>query len=630
MGRLRRWVPAGDAPLPPTPTIVVWLLGLALLTAGLEIWSLFGPLREPAFAAAAAGSVALILADRDAWTKVVEHFRARVAGLSTVATGSLVVIGISLLAMAALPCLNGDTGLYHAQAIRWLEEIGIAPGLANTEVRLGYNSAWFLPQTLASWGQWVSWPLHSLNLLLLVYFTAHALATPADAPLHSRLLRLILLALLLFFCVDEVASLSPDPAITTLVFVILSQAWVLPTPDRRHPFTPTHVALVLLMCFAVTVKLSAAPLLLLGVVWLIRQPAPARLRILVLSGLGGAALILPWVARNVVLSGYLVCPFPALDLLSVDWKYPRAVLYDHVDYIRNFARNPTNLAVNVNGKPLRFWLPIWWVQQQPYDVALTLLAPVVAALSALALVVRRQWRHPAALHCAIVVAAAVAGVLFWFVTAPAYRFGYGFILSLFALAALPVLLLAPPQLRRLTISTLVVLLPMILIGKMLLLEFRFFAIPRQLTAAEMPAVEAAITTPAQRQLVLTSYDRQPDGGQKLKINLSMGQKLRLTAFMLASQNVRNYGLFRTGHRLILPEQYYFLPSEKFRIGALQMVRLSPEIRALYHGPWYALFPYTAAGADICARGTTLRDGFRACPRPTKASTPSASIEAAGH
>ena len=39
--------------------------------------------------------------------------------------------------------MHFDTGLYHTQSIRWIEEYGVVPGLANLHSRFGYNSAAF-------------------------------------------------------------------------------------------------------------------------------------------------------------------------------------------------------------------------------------------------------------------------------------------------------------------------------------------------------------------------------------------------------------------------------------------------------------------------------------------------------
>lgn len=39
--------------------------------------------------------------------------------------------------------IHYDTGLYHAQSIRWIEEYGAVPGLGNLHSRLAYNSSSF-------------------------------------------------------------------------------------------------------------------------------------------------------------------------------------------------------------------------------------------------------------------------------------------------------------------------------------------------------------------------------------------------------------------------------------------------------------------------------------------------------
>ena len=56
-----------------------------------------------------------------------------------------------------------DTGLYHAQAIRWIEEYGVVPGLGNLHMRLAYNSAFMCLQALFSLEWLVGQSLHSLN-----------------------------------------------------------------------------------------------------------------------------------------------------------------------------------------------------------------------------------------------------------------------------------------------------------------------------------------------------------------------------------------------------------------------------------------------------------------------------------
>ena len=45
--------------------------------------------------------------------------------------------------------------------------------------------------------------------------------------------------------------------------------------------------------------------------------------------LTGCVVIAPFLIRNYYLSGYLIYPFPAIDLFDVPWKIPQGVaLYD--------------------------------------------------------------------------------------------------------------------------------------------------------------------------------------------------------------------------------------------------------------------------------------------------------------
>ena len=56
--------------------------------------------------------------------------------------------------------MHYDTGLYHAQAIRWIEEYGVVPGLANLHSRFGYNSASFALSAFFSETWLIGRPMH--------------------------------------------------------------------------------------------------------------------------------------------------------------------------------------------------------------------------------------------------------------------------------------------------------------------------------------------------------------------------------------------------------------------------------------------------------------------------------------
>ncbi|MDE5599017.1 MAG: hypothetical protein K2J04_14465, partial [Lachnospiraceae bacterium] len=65
-------------------------------------------------------------------------------------TAFLVLLFLLFSYGASRGIIHYDTGLYHAQSIRWIEEYGIVKGLGNLHCRLAYNSASFALSALYS------------------------------------------------------------------------------------------------------------------------------------------------------------------------------------------------------------------------------------------------------------------------------------------------------------------------------------------------------------------------------------------------------------------------------------------------------------------------------------------------
>lgn len=89
--------------------------------------------------------------------------------------GALIVL-IMVIWTAQDP-MHYDTGLYHAQAIHWIEDYGVVPGLGNLHNRLAYNSAFMPFQALYSLKWHFGRSLHSLNGFLCCFFLIYAILT---------------------------------------------------------------------------------------------------------------------------------------------------------------------------------------------------------------------------------------------------------------------------------------------------------------------------------------------------------------------------------------------------------------------------------------------------------------------
>lgn len=378
----------------------------------------------------------------------------------------LAVLGV-VLYKGSQPPLNYDTGLYHAQAIRWTQSYPAVPGLANFADRLGFNSTWLVFAALACGGWSESIPFFSpatLLFTLLVFEAGSRLPRLLRGELRAaHLLALIYLVMGRRLLTWELSSPGTDLPATLLLWLIFLYGleWLQKGAPKKAD--STILALTMASLLVVTIKLSAAPVLLLPA-WLLiraaqrpsdlqggnqrRRPPAWSVGLLI-----GILFVLPWLARNVVLSGYLLYPLPQIDLFNFDWKVPWQNALASQQGITAWARWPKHSVEEVLGLPLTQWVPIWWSQQESVD-RLMIVAIGVSWLVLAGWLIIRQFRRqkmPVEWSLALTLVSWL-GAGYWFFQAPAFRFGYGFLgfLLAYPLALLAEGLLAalPPKVTR--------------------------------------------------------------------------------------------------------------------------------------------------------------------------------------
>src|SRR5262249_45449477 len=132
----------------------------------------------------------------------------------------------------------------------------------------------------------------------------------------------------------------------------------------------------------------------------------------------GLLLMVPWMVRGVIMSGYVAYPFP-YGRLPVDWRIPHAAVVHMSEVIRGIARQPDGYCA-AESLDCWDWLAPWGKRVQASGclegpVALLLLALCFALLNPN----RLGWRR---LVWVLGLLPPVAGIWFWFVTAPDPRF----------------------------------------------------------------------------------------------------------------------------------------------------------------------------------------------------------------
>ncbi len=314
--------------------------------------------------------------------------------------------------------IHYDTGLYHAQSIRWIEEYGAVKGLGNLHCRLAYNSSSFALSALYSMAFLGGQSYHCAAGWLAFLLAAFCL--PIRKSLREGRLRTsdfarIMCVYYLVNVFDEMISPASDYFMVLMAFYIVIK-W-LDLAERGEREILPYALLCVLGVFLLTVKLSAALILLLTI-----YPACRLIREKRWGETGaylglGIVTALPFFIRNVVISGWLVYPFTQIDLFDVVWKIPKGLADYDAREIQVWGRGYTDVAQF--DMSVREWLPGWFRTLAGSDKVFVLAA--VAAVFALFAGAVYLMRKSSALFTA---QAAVAGsFLFWLCTSPLIRYG---------------------------------------------------------------------------------------------------------------------------------------------------------------------------------------------------------------
>lgn len=320
-----------------------------------------------------------------------------------------------------------DTNIYHAQNIRIYEEYGLIRGMANLQLHYGYNSLYLAFAAFMSLSWLLPWSLHTTTGFVEVVLCLYALHQLKDFKAHKSHLEDAGCVCILFYAlVNVTGSMSPATDYPTMFLSIyLIAVWLRGIEKKAH--YSVYALLSVLAVFLGTMKLSAISMALVAV-----YPAYFLLKekkwrdIAVYIGLGLAALA-PYLIRNVLLSGWLIYPFEAIDLFSVPWKVPLEYLLVDSYQIKVWGR--CLFDINLIDLPIREWLPIWWENQERYARMLLGANLLGLVLSLLNLVYKWVKKIPVRMELIVLYSGMLGSAVMWFMQAPFIRYGLAFLLA---------------------------------------------------------------------------------------------------------------------------------------------------------------------------------------------------------
>lgn len=357
--------------------------------------------------------------------------------------------GLALLLFAvwvALRAMNApddfDSGLYHFNAIRWINEYAIVPGLGNLQNRLAFNCA-YLPFVASL--NFYPWFNHGHNIglsWLLLLMTAECFFASGRVwkafrdekePAASDLCPALLLPYLLYIsCTMDLSSPQSDHASCLVRLTLYFYLWRNLIAKNKTEILVTTKFLLIYGITATTIKMSnlafAGTACLVAILhcWTGESRSLGRfvkdLRPPILIGM---LILLTWLACGVVTSGYPLYPSTFLGF-HTDWTINPVSAKRTAAWVFSWARCPFKEPALVlrDWEWLRPWsLRVWQTQQT--EVILPVEIFLATAFIVLASVLRGRSTSGSFFRRYLGLLPVLAGLAFWFYLAPDTRFADG-------------------------------------------------------------------------------------------------------------------------------------------------------------------------------------------------------------
>ncbi len=405
-------------------------VGFGAVVALLEIWNLFLPVHADVSIGLAGIALCGILANRGVLWRELQRVR--------ITFGWAFLVWVALIAYIALraagPCNHYDTGLYAAAAVRWITTFPAVPGLANLYGRFGFDSSLF--QLVAALQAATS---STLAFRLATGFSLAALWTSifpscirvvrnGSARLADWYFAILTVPTLIWATRDQIAGISTDePAAAACLLGagILFADLVAQSDDDVSPAESRTRTIAWSTLFFVAIVLKESTIVFAALAWMIafllyfrsRAKKNGRLAPVVPALL----IVVPWLARNIILSGYPFFPSTILGI-HTSWSVEPAVAAFYANTVHAYARNPVPFVHFASTEGIR-WVSAW-LSSEVHDRG-GLQVPVIISIAG-ALVTWAFGRNRLDRRQVVgawLLAASIPGMIFWFLEAPDPRFG---------------------------------------------------------------------------------------------------------------------------------------------------------------------------------------------------------------
>ena len=338
---------------------------------------------------------------------------------------------ILILIVSAYVCsyeqiFPGDTMGYHLTVVSWLNAYKIVPGLANLHFRLGMNSAYLILAAGIDVGIFDKLSSSILpavfSILTIRYFFEFIIDDKLSKEI--KLLAVVLFAWLVLenplwmlspnLCYD--ISAQTFIVITVCEFLIRNQE-IKSLPDTSFP------AIFIFATMSFAIKQMGAVMVLviffIGCVDIVQRKG--RFKDFVIFITVPAVFGITYIVRNIIQTGYPLYPLPVLGL-NVKWA-ARSVVLGCYESIKCWARMPSSdFWRNNENTGFFFWFLPWFKLNIKNNMIYFTTLLVALILSVRITFVSKISKKGKACFVTLMTIYAI-NIIFWFTSAPDFRFG---------------------------------------------------------------------------------------------------------------------------------------------------------------------------------------------------------------
>ena len=420
------------------------MAGLAITTAYAGFFSIFYKVGIVANIVMILFCVLFVWLDRTHYTDILSDinggkFIGRIFGSGS--TRIIKVIAFLIFFVAALFFTTegnffSDSGYYHEQSIRWIEELGTVKGSVHILKRLAYNSCYFCQCALYSMRDIFSQSLHCLSGFYGILVMGYALAG-FNKSIRTNAIRLAPFVYFILLCSEITSPASDYPLVFSVFYVAIR--WFELLDDNEEHYSP-YALLSLFVVFLISIKLTVGCLILIVIKPAIAMIKEKRIKEIITSIMAGIIILLPYFIRNYIICGWLIYPFTKIDIFNPDWKLPMRHVQTDADEIKVWGRGMGQIGGQVTDG-IKVWLPHWWEYMSVPNRMIVASAIIVLSVYLVYRVCRfisEVIRHGIKKTATEVVidnidryifeVALLFSLLYWFFESPLFRYGVCYII----------------------------------------------------------------------------------------------------------------------------------------------------------------------------------------------------------